>query len=152
MTDTPTVALTDDVLIPLVGFGTYLIPDEEAPAAAGEALRAGYRHIDTAEGYQNEAGVGRAIRTAIDDHLLKRNELFVTTKLLPGNLPLDVADSGLAVLRSRIGERSVRVSVRSAHQSDSTTESVGGQLASTRSHKRRRGARSRERTTRRPGT
>lgn len=85
MTVTPTAPLTEDVSIPMVGFGTYLIPDEQAPAAVGAALQAGYRHIDTAEGYRNEAGVGRAIRDAIDHGTVTRDELFVTTKLLPGN-------------------------------------------------------------------
>ena len=48
--------------IPFLGFGTYLIPDGEAAAAVDAAIRAGYRHIDTAEFYQNEAGVGEGIR------------------------------------------------------------------------------------------
>lgn len=84
--NTPTVPLravplNADVHLPLVGFGTYLVPDEDAAAVVGEALRAGYRHIDTAEGYGNETGVGQAIRQSG----LPRDEIFVTTKLWPGN-------------------------------------------------------------------
>lgn len=77
--------LTADVTIPLLGFGTYLIPDAEAAAAVHEAIRAGYRHIDTAEFYQNEAGVGEGIRRALQSQALSRSDLFVTTKLWPGN-------------------------------------------------------------------
>jgi 2,5-diketo-D-gluconate reductase A len=77
----PTLRLNADVQLPIIGFGTYLIRNEDAPAAVSEALRAGYRHIDTAEGYRNEAGVGAAIR----DSGLRRSEVFVTTKLWPGN-------------------------------------------------------------------
>ena len=77
--------LAPDVTIPYLGFGTYLIPDGEAAAAVHEAIRAGYRHIDTAEFYQNEAGVGEGIRRALADGLVSRGDLFVTTKLWPGN-------------------------------------------------------------------
>jgi 2,5-diketo-D-gluconate reductase A len=80
-----TRALTADVEIPYLGFGTYLIGDGEAAAAVEEALRAGYRHIDTAEGYQNESGVGAGIERAIASGGLARSDLFVTTKLWPGN-------------------------------------------------------------------
>lgn len=71
--------------MPYLGFGTYLIGADEAAAAVSAALRAGYRHIDTAEGYQNEAGVGAAIRQALASEGLARSEVFVTTKLWPGN-------------------------------------------------------------------
>lgn len=80
-----TRTLTRDVEIPYLGFGTYLISDKDASAAVREAIRAGYRHIDTAEGYQNEAGVGAGIRQAMESEGLTRAELFVTTKLWPGN-------------------------------------------------------------------
>lgn len=73
--------LNPDFSMPAVGFGTYLIKDDEADACVSTALEVGYRHIDTAEGYGNEAGVGRAIASAA----LPREDLFVTTKLWPGN-------------------------------------------------------------------
>jgi 2,5-diketo-D-gluconate reductase A len=78
-------ALTPDVEIPYLGFGTYLIPNDEAAVAVREAIRLGYRHIDTAEVYQNEAGVGAGIRRALSGGALARRDLFVTTKLWPGN-------------------------------------------------------------------
>jgi 2,5-diketo-D-gluconate reductase A len=80
-----TRTLTADVEIPYLGFGTYLIADDEAAAAVSEAIRAGYRHIDTAEGYQNESGVGAGIQKALESEGLARRDLFVTTKLWPGN-------------------------------------------------------------------
>ena len=85
MTENRTRALTPDVAIPYLGFGTYLIPNAEASDAVYEAMRAGYRHIDTAEAYQNEAGVGDGIRRALAAEGLSRRDVFVTTKLWPGN-------------------------------------------------------------------
>jgi len=76
--------LAPDVTIPSLGFGTYLIPDAEAAEAVYNAISAGYRHIDTAEVYQNESGVGEGIRRALREGL-SRSDLFVTTKLWPGN-------------------------------------------------------------------
>lgn len=80
-----TRALTEDIEIPYLGFGTYLIADGDAAAAVSEAIRAGYRHVDTAEGYQNESGVGLGIRRALESEGLARGDIFVTTKLWPGN-------------------------------------------------------------------
>jgi len=80
-----TRALTADVEIPFLGFGTYLIADDEAAAVVSDAIRAGYRHIDTAEGYRNETGVGAGIQQALESEGLTRSDLFVTTKLWPGN-------------------------------------------------------------------
>ena len=71
--------------MPSVGFGTYLIDDAAAPEAVAAAIAAGYRHIDTAAGYQNEAGVGEGVRRGIAEAGLKREDIFVTTKLWPGN-------------------------------------------------------------------
>lgn len=85
MSETQTRALTPDVAIPYVGLGTYLVADTEARSVVREAIRAGYRHVDTAEFYQNEAGVGLGIRAAIEDGGVSREDIFVTTKLWPGN-------------------------------------------------------------------
>jgi 2,5-diketo-D-gluconate reductase A len=73
----PTVLLNNGVEIPQLGFGVFTVPPEETEAATRTALEVGYRHIDTAEMYGNEAGVGRAIRSAG----LDRDEVFVTSKL-----------------------------------------------------------------------
>ncbi|MET4782234.1 aldo/keto reductase [Glaciihabitans sp. UYNi722] len=70
--------LANGVEIPKIGFGTWQIPDgTEAYDSVAAALQAGYRHIDTARAYGNEASVGRAIR----DSGIARDQIFVTTKL-----------------------------------------------------------------------
>lgn len=76
-TTTPRVALRDGNEIPQLGFGVWQVPDDEAETATAEALRVGYRLVDTAAGYRNEAGVGRAIAASG----IPRDELFITTKL-----------------------------------------------------------------------
>lgn len=85
MNQPPTVSLLNGVRMPSVGFGTYLIRDEETAAAVRRALDAGYRHVDTAEAYGNEEGVGEAVREAASTLHLARDQIFVTTKLWPGN-------------------------------------------------------------------
>ena len=77
MSSVPTVKLNNGVEIPQLGFGVFQIRPEETRAAAIEALRIGYRHIDTAEGYGNEREVGQAVR----DSGLDRADVFVTSKL-----------------------------------------------------------------------
>jgi 2,5-diketo-D-gluconate reductase A len=73
----PLVDLNDGYRIPQIGLGTWPLNDHEVAAAVVNAVEAGYRHIDTAVKYGNEAGVGEGIRAAG----LNREELFVTTKL-----------------------------------------------------------------------
>ncbi|MFF5373299.1 aldo/keto reductase [[Kitasatospora] papulosa] len=77
MSTVPTVTLNNGVTIPQLGFGVFQVPDDETTAAVTAALEAGYRSIDTAAVYGNEAGVGRALA----ESGLGREELFVTTKL-----------------------------------------------------------------------
>jgi 2,5-diketo-D-gluconate reductase A len=76
-TSIPAVALHDGVEIPQLGFGVFQVPPEDTQETVEEALAAGYRHIDTAGAYRNEAGVGAAIAAAE----LTRADVFVTTKL-----------------------------------------------------------------------
>jgi len=80
-----TVEIAPGIELPLVGFGTYLIPNEDASVAVHQAVASGYRHVDTAEAYGNEVGVGDGIRKATADLGLDRASMFVTTKLWPGN-------------------------------------------------------------------
>lgn len=75
----PSAVLRPDVQIPLLGLGTWQAPDDEAYQAVRDALDIGYRHIDTARAYGNEAAIGRAIA----DSGIDRGEIFVTTKLPP---------------------------------------------------------------------
>ncbi|MBI40684.1 MAG: 2,5-diketo-D-gluconic acid reductase [Leptospiraceae bacterium] len=72
-----TFTLSNGVEIPKLGLGTWMIGNGEVSAAVQEAIKRGYRHIDTAQAYQNEAGVAQGVR----DSGAKRDELFITSKL-----------------------------------------------------------------------
>jgi 2,5-diketo-D-gluconate reductase A len=85
MSLSPTIVLNDGHAIPRLGFGVWRLPDEDAPGVVGAAIKTGYRHIDTAQGYSNEAGVGRAVREA----QVPRGELFVTSKERTGDQGYD---------------------------------------------------------------
>jgi 2,5-diketo-D-gluconate reductase A len=76
--------LNSESTLPAVGFGTYLIAQEKAAVAVRDAISIGYLHVDTAEVYKNEEGVGAGIREGLEASGLSREELFVTTKLWPG--------------------------------------------------------------------
>ena len=82
MTDShvPTVTLNDDRQIPQLGFGVFQVPPEQTQETVEQAFEAGYRHIDTAQMYGNEEGVGAAIKAAG----IPREELWITTKLNNG--------------------------------------------------------------------
>ena len=75
--NTSTLKLNTGAHIPVIGLGTWQSSENEGYNATLEALKAGYRHIDTAAIYKNEEEIGRAIR----DSNIPRDELFVTTKL-----------------------------------------------------------------------
>lgn len=77
----PTVMLPGDVAMPLIGFGTWQLTGGSAYEGVRTALESGYRHLDTATAYENEAEVGRALR----DSGVPRDEVFITTKLPPAN-------------------------------------------------------------------
>jgi len=79
-----TIKLTTSNM-PLVGFGTYLIKNEDVESIVQEAFKTGYRHIDTAQAYLNEEGIGNAVEKFIDGGVLSREDIFITTKLFPGN-------------------------------------------------------------------
>ncbi len=76
----PKIELINGTSIPQLGFGVYQVPPEDTADTVRTALEVGYRHIDTAQMYQNEAGVGEAIRTAG----IPRDELYITSKLNNG--------------------------------------------------------------------
>jgi diketogulonate reductase-like aldo/keto reductase len=76
-TESPVLTLHDGVEMPQLGFGTWQIPAEETQERVEEALAAGYRHVDTAAAYGNEAGVGAAIAASG----VRREDVFLTTKL-----------------------------------------------------------------------
>jgi diketogulonate reductase-like aldo/keto reductase len=72
-----TYKLSNGVEMPLLGLGTWLLDDEQAAQAVRDAVSNGYRHIDTAQAYMNEAGIGEGIRSSG----VEREELFITTKV-----------------------------------------------------------------------
>ncbi|GAA2683955.1 aldo/keto reductase [Actinoplanes palleronii] len=73
----PTIELNNGITMPQVGYGVFQIPEDDTATAVTAALEAGYRSIDTAAAYGNEAGVGAALKASG----IPRDELFVTTKL-----------------------------------------------------------------------
>ena len=76
------ITLNNGVKMPVLGFGTYQVTDpEECKNSVLTAIRAGYRLIDTAVAYGNEEAVGAGIKTALDEGAVKREELFITTKM-----------------------------------------------------------------------
>jgi diketogulonate reductase-like aldo/keto reductase len=77
MSTIPTIRLNDGNAMPQLGYGVWRVSNEEASTAIGEAIKAGYRSIDTAAIYGNEEGVGAAIKAAP----VSRDELFITTKV-----------------------------------------------------------------------
>ncbi|KAF2348377.1 NADP-dependent oxidoreductase domain [Trinorchestia longiramus] len=105
--DVPNVKLNSGASIPILGLGTWKSPPGEVGNAIKEALAAGYRHFDCAHVYCNEKEVGQAFKTAFDEGIVKREELFITSKLwntfhsrasvLPA-LKQTLSDLGLAYL------------------------------------------------------
>lgn len=77
----PSVTLNNGIEMPLLGLGTLSSKDNEAVEVIKHAIASGYRHIDTALFYQNESQVGEAIRAKIADGTVKREDIFVVTKL-----------------------------------------------------------------------
>ncbi len=66
--------------IPMIGLGTWLIPNDEAESITKDAISLGYKHIDTAEVYRNEEGIGNALKSSA----ISRDEIYITTKMWPG--------------------------------------------------------------------
>jgi 2,5-diketo-D-gluconate reductase A len=80
MTSVPEIRIAEDVSIPQLGFGVFQVPPETTEEAVTTALEVGYRHLDTAQMYGNEQGVGDALTSSG----LSRDEVFVTSKLNNG--------------------------------------------------------------------
>lgn len=77
----PVFALSDGNKIPAIGLGTYQVAGDDVKNAVKNAIDCGYRHIDTAFLYKNEQEVGAAIREKIDEGVVSRSDMFVTTKV-----------------------------------------------------------------------
>ena len=92
MTDQLSITFNDGLTIPQVGLGVWQTPNDVAVDAVRTALAAGYRHIDTAAGYQNEEGVGKGLKASG----LAREEVFITTKVRNEDQGYDTALAAVA--------------------------------------------------------
>jgi len=95
----PNITLNDGVEIPQMGFGVFQVPPAETVETTSLAFQAGYRHIDTAKAYANEAEVGEAFRASG----LARDEVFITTKLFNDDHGRDQARDALKASLERLG-------------------------------------------------
>lgn len=95
------VMLNNGITMPVLGIGTYRLSDEQAENSVYWALRDGYRLIDTARIYGNEAGVGRGIRRAISEGFVARKDIFVTTKMWTSDY--DNGDAAINASLDRLG-------------------------------------------------
>lgn len=93
-----TYILSNGKQIPKLGLGTWFIDDDKAAEAVREAVKAGYRLIDTAQGYGNERGVGEGIRTGG----VQREELFVVSKVAAGHKTYEDKCRGFPVYDGKI--------------------------------------------------
>lgn len=73
--------LSNGLKVPLLGLGTFLIRGKEAERSVYYGLKNGYRLIDTANAYMNEEAVGRGVYGAIEEGFVKREEIFICTKI-----------------------------------------------------------------------
>ncbi len=99
MPHVPTVRLNNGTAMPQLGFGVFQVPAEQTTAAVGAALEVGYRSIDTAAAYGNEAAVGKALAGSG----IAREELFVTTKLWNSDHGADKAPQAFARSLDQLG-------------------------------------------------
>jgi 2,5-diketo-D-gluconate reductase A len=95
----PTITLHDQTTIPQLGFGVFQVPPDQTAKTVLNAFEVGYRHIDTAQMYENEAGVGEAIAASG----IPREDLYITTKLNNGFHEPDDARRSLDESLSRLG-------------------------------------------------
>jgi 2,5-diketo-D-gluconate reductase A len=95
----PTIELNDGRTIPQLGFGVFQVPPSETERAVAVALETGYRHLDTAEMYENEKGVGDALRASGID----RADVFITSKLNNGFHEPDAARKAFAQTLTELG-------------------------------------------------
>ena len=98
-TPIPTVTLNNGVRMPQLGFGVFQVPDDDTAAAVSAALAAGYRSIDTAAIYGNEAGAGRALA----ESGIAREELFVTSKVWVADLGYDATLAAYETSLEKLG-------------------------------------------------
>lgn len=98
------VKLNNGLLMPMIGFGVFKIADKEAcKQAVYDAIKVGYRLFDTAAVYTNEDALGEAVRQAIADGLVTREELFITSKLWVQDMDYESAKKGIDASIKKLG-------------------------------------------------
>ena len=92
------IVLNNGVTMPPIGYGVFRMTNlEECESAVVQAVKTGYRLIDTAAAYENETAVGKAIKRVIAEGIVKREDLFVTTKLWITDTNYEKAKEGFSV-------------------------------------------------------
>lgn len=105
-------SLNNGMMIPKVGFGTWMIDDEAVVQSVKDALEIGYRHIDTAQAYGNECGVGEAIRTSGID----RSDIFLTTKVAAEHKTYEEAAKSIDESLEKLGLETIDLMIIHAPQ------------------------------------
>ena len=79
-----TAKLNNGIKMPILGLGTWTLSNDEAEESVYVAIKVGFRLIDTAEYYGNELGVGKGVKKSIEEGIIKREDIFITSKIMPG--------------------------------------------------------------------
>jgi len=79
-----TAKLNNGIKMPILGLGTWTLSNDEAEESVYTAIKVGFRLIDTAEYYGNELGVGKGVKKSIEEGIIKREDIFITSKIMPG--------------------------------------------------------------------
>ncbi|CAB3399476.1 unnamed protein product [Caenorhabditis bovis] len=98
----PTLKFSNGVEMPQVGLGTWLSSPEEVKKAVKFAVKSGYRLIDTATLYENEAAIGEAVQELINEGVVKREDLFITTKAFVNQLAPEKLEEALRASLNRL--------------------------------------------------
>lgn len=97
------LTLNNGVVMPQMGFGVYQIPEDQTAQAVVDAIASGYRKIDTAQSYFNEAQVGEGLRRAGKELGVKREDIFITTKIWLSNYGYDKTKASVKASMARLG-------------------------------------------------
>ncbi|SDN26076.1 Aldo/keto reductase [Actinomyces ruminicola] len=103
MTTIPSFTMNNGIDIPALGYGVFQMTSDQVREHLPQALELGYRHIDTANAYFNEVAVGEVVRDAIAAGTVKREDLFITSKLFPQSYPYEQAVKDIDATLERLG-------------------------------------------------
>ncbi|KAF1769737.1 hypothetical protein GCK72_001554 [Caenorhabditis remanei] len=125
---TQTITLSNGVKMPVVGLGTWQSSPEEVIAAVKAAVKSGYRLIDTASGYHNEEAIGTAIKQLIEEGVVRRDDLFITTKAWTNQIAPGKLESALKESLQKLQLEYVNLYL--AHMPAATNDDMSQQIAS----------------------